>query len=81
VQFLLDTNAIIRHFAQVSRLGSRAKDIITQAEKDQHQLDRVKFVLKERTRSFDTLLNGFFFWRHFLFSIKTDLRFFTRCGI
>jgi predicted nucleic acid-binding protein len=38
VQYLLDTNAIIRHFAQVSRLGRRAKDIITQAEKDQHQL-------------------------------------------
>jgi predicted nucleic acid-binding protein len=38
VQYLLDTNAIIRHFTQVSRLGRRAKEIITQAEKDEHQL-------------------------------------------
>jgi predicted nucleic acid-binding protein len=38
VQYLLDTNAIIRHFAQISRLGKKAKEIITQAESDQHQL-------------------------------------------
>ncbi|UCH93683.1 MAG: PIN domain-containing protein [Candidatus Aminicenantes bacterium] len=38
MQYLLDTNAIIRHFAQVSRLGQRAKEIISQAERDQHQL-------------------------------------------
>ena len=38
MQYLLDTNAIIRHFAQVSRLGVRAKEIIIQGEQDQHQL-------------------------------------------
>jgi predicted nucleic acid-binding protein len=38
VQYLLDTNAIIRHFTQVSRLGRRAKEIITRAEKDEHHL-------------------------------------------
>ena len=38
MQYLLDTNAIIRHFAQVSKLGKKAKEIIIQAESDQHQL-------------------------------------------
>jgi predicted nucleic acid-binding protein len=38
VQYLLDTNAIIRHFAQTSRLGKKAKEIITQAENNRHRL-------------------------------------------
>lgn len=38
MQYLLDTNAIIKHFAQTSRLGKRAKEIISQAESNQHQL-------------------------------------------
>jgi len=38
MQYLLDTNAIIRHFTQISKLGKKAKEIITQAESDQHQL-------------------------------------------
>jgi PIN domain nuclease of toxin-antitoxin system len=38
VEYLLDTNAIVRHFAQISKLGKKAKKIISQAEKDQHQL-------------------------------------------
>lgn len=38
MQYLLDTNAIIRHFAQVSKLGKKAKEIISQAESDQHHL-------------------------------------------
>ena len=38
MKYLLDTNAIIRHFAQTSKLGKKAKGIIAQAEKNQHQL-------------------------------------------
>lgn len=38
MQYLLDTNAIIRHFTQISKLGKRARKIITQGEKDEHQL-------------------------------------------
>ena len=38
MQYLLDTNAVIRHFTQISRLGRRAKEIITQAENDEHHL-------------------------------------------
>lgn len=38
MEYLLDTNAIVRHFAQISKLGKKAKKIISQAEKDQHQL-------------------------------------------
>ena len=38
MEYLLDTNAIVRHFAQISKLGKKAKEIISRAEKDQHQL-------------------------------------------
>jgi len=38
VKYLLDTNVIIRHFAQISKIGIKAKEIISKAEKDQHQL-------------------------------------------
>lgn len=38
MQYLLDTNAIIRHFSQISKLGKKAKEILVQAESDQHQL-------------------------------------------
>ena len=38
MEYLIDTNVIIRHFARVSRLGKRAKEIISQAEKNQHHL-------------------------------------------
>jgi predicted nucleic acid-binding protein len=38
VQYLLDTNAIIRHFTKISKLGRNAKRIISEAEKNQHHL-------------------------------------------
>jgi len=38
VKYLLDTNVIIRHFAQISKIGIKAKEIISKAEKDQHHL-------------------------------------------
>jgi predicted nucleic acid-binding protein len=38
VKYLLDTNIIIRHFAQTSKVGKKAKEIMAQAEKNQHQL-------------------------------------------
>ncbi|MCK4765044.1 MAG: type II toxin-antitoxin system VapC family toxin [Candidatus Aminicenantes bacterium] len=38
MEYLLDTNALIRHFAQISKLGKKAKKIIAQGEKNQHQL-------------------------------------------
>jgi len=38
MQYLLDTNAIIRHFAQTGKLGTNAKKIILQGEKNQHRL-------------------------------------------
>ncbi len=38
MQYLLDTNAIIRHFAQTARLGKKAKEIIAQGENNEHQL-------------------------------------------
>lgn len=38
MKFLLDTNAIIRHFTGVGRIGAKAKRIIKQAENYQHEL-------------------------------------------
>ena len=38
MQYLLDSNAIIRHFTQIAKLGKKAKEIIAQAENDKHQL-------------------------------------------
>lgn len=38
MKYLLDTNAVIRHFAQTAKLGIKAKEIIALAEKDQHRL-------------------------------------------
>jgi PIN domain nuclease of toxin-antitoxin system len=38
VQYLLDTNAIIRHFTQISKLGKNAKRIIMEGEKNKHRL-------------------------------------------
>ncbi|MCD4792458.1 MAG: PIN domain-containing protein [Bacteroidales bacterium] len=38
MQYLLDTNAIIRHFASFSKIGKKAKKIINEGESNQHQL-------------------------------------------
>jgi predicted nucleic acid-binding protein len=38
MKYLLDTNALIRHFAKTAKLGIKAKGIIALAEKNQHQL-------------------------------------------
>lgn len=38
MQYLLDTNAIIRHFAKTSKLGRKAKEVISEAENNNHQL-------------------------------------------
>lgn len=38
MQYLLDTNAVIRHFAQLPSLGKEAKKIIESAEKNQNTL-------------------------------------------
>lgn len=38
MNFVLDTNAIIRHFTGISRLGNNAKRVIFEGELNQHQL-------------------------------------------
>ena len=38
MQYLLDTNALIRHFAQLPSLGKQAKKIIDAAEAGEHTL-------------------------------------------
>lgn len=38
MQYLLDTNAIIRHFANFSKIGKKAKTIIKEGENNEHKL-------------------------------------------
>ncbi len=38
MKYLLDTNVIIRHFAQISPIGKKAKEIIREAEQSKHTL-------------------------------------------
>ncbi len=38
MQYLLDTNAIIRHFAQTAKLGKQAKKLIKEGEDNKHRL-------------------------------------------
>ena len=38
MQYLLDTNAVIRHFANFGKIGKTAKDIIQKGENYEHEL-------------------------------------------
>ncbi len=38
MQYILDTNAVVRHFANISKIGKSAKKIIEDGEKNKHKL-------------------------------------------